>query len=92
METGFAKRFSGPGLGLCAFSTTRTVDNHMASLRRKIELDPAQPRWVKTVHAVGCRLELPQSKMPLLWPVSDRATPWTEGLTIGRMETGHSVY
>jgi DNA-binding response OmpR family regulator len=35
------------------------VDNHIASLRSKIERDPEQPRWIKTVHGVGYKLELP---------------------------------
>ena len=41
-----------------AFPTTRTVDNHIASLRRKLEPNPDQPRWFKTVHGVGYKLEL----------------------------------
>jgi DNA-binding response OmpR family regulator len=32
--------------------TTRTVDTHVASLRAKLEDDPAQPR-LQTVHGVG---------------------------------------
>jgi DNA-binding response OmpR family regulator len=40
-----------------AFPTTRTVDNHIASLRSKIEKDPEKPRWIQTVHGVGYRLE-----------------------------------
>ncbi|MHB9005343.1 MAG: winged helix-turn-helix domain-containing protein, partial [Limisphaerales bacterium] len=43
--------------GYGAFPTTRTVDNHIASLRSKVEPDPEQPRWIKTVHGVGYRLE-----------------------------------
>ena len=42
--------------GYAAFPTTRTVDNHIASLRAKLEADPAKPRWIKTVHGVGYRL------------------------------------
>ncbi len=41
-----------------AFPTTRTVDNHIASLRQKIESNPDDPRWIKTVHGVGYKLEL----------------------------------
>ena len=41
-----------------AFPTTRTVDNHVASLRAKIEPDPESPRWIKTVHGVGYRLDI----------------------------------
>jgi len=44
--------------GYAAFPTTRTVDNHVASLRRKLEKNPDEPRWLKTVHGVGYKLEL----------------------------------
>jgi DNA-binding response OmpR family regulator len=37
--------------------TTRTVDNHLASLRGKIEPDPDSPRWLLTVHGIGYKLE-----------------------------------
>ena len=43
--------------GYTAFPTTRTVDNHVASLRAKLEKNPDAPRWLKTVHGVGYRLE-----------------------------------
>jgi len=39
--------------GYDAMPTTRTVDNHVASLRAKLEADPAQPRHLQTVHGVG---------------------------------------
>jgi DNA-binding response OmpR family regulator len=35
--------------------TTRTLDQHVARLRRKIEADPSQPRHIFTVHGVGYR-------------------------------------
>jgi DNA-binding response OmpR family regulator len=35
---------------------TRTVDIHMAKLRRKIERDPAAPRYLVTVRGAGYRL------------------------------------
>jgi DNA-binding response OmpR family regulator len=38
------------------FPTTRTVDNHIASLRSKLEVNPAEPRRLLTVHGVGYRL------------------------------------
>ena len=34
----------------------RTVDAHIKNLRRKIEEDPANPRYVETVRGVGYRL------------------------------------
>jgi DNA-binding response OmpR family regulator len=40
------------------YPSTRTVDNHIASLRSKIEEDPAQPRRLLTVHGVGYKLVL----------------------------------
>jgi DNA-binding response OmpR family regulator len=39
--------------GYDALPTTRTVDNHVASVRAKIERDPAAPRHLMTVHGVG---------------------------------------
>lgn len=44
--------------GYSAFPTTRTVDMHIATLRSKVESDPAHPRHLLTVHGVGYRLEL----------------------------------
>ncbi len=41
-----------------SFPTTRTVDNHIASLRAKLEDDPAHPRRLITVHGVGYKLIL----------------------------------
>lgn len=41
-----------------SFPTTRTVDNHIASLRAKLEDDPASPRRLLTVHGVGYKLML----------------------------------
>jgi DNA-binding response OmpR family regulator len=36
---------------------TRTVDTHVAELRRKLEADPAAPRHILTVRKVGYRLQ-----------------------------------
>jgi DNA-binding response OmpR family regulator len=35
---------------------SRTVDTHIAELRRKLEADPGAPRHILTVHKVGYRL------------------------------------
>ncbi|HET6450176.1 MAG TPA: response regulator transcription factor [Spirochaetia bacterium] len=35
--------------------TTRTLDQHVAGLRKKVEADPAHPRHITTVHGVGYR-------------------------------------
>ncbi len=35
------------------YPSTRTVDNHIASLRAKLEEDPSHPRRLLTVHGVG---------------------------------------
>jgi DNA-binding response OmpR family regulator len=52
------ERFLDVVWGYGAFPTTRTVDNHVASLRSKLEKNPEQPRWLRTVHGVGYKLEL----------------------------------
>jgi DNA-binding response OmpR family regulator len=44
--------------GYDQFPTTRTVDNHIALLRGKLEEDPANPRRILTVYGVGYRLIL----------------------------------
>jgi DNA-binding response OmpR family regulator len=39
--------------GYESYPTSRTVDNHVAGLRAKLERDASQPRHLKTVHGVG---------------------------------------
>ncbi len=51
------ERFLDVVWGCTAFPTTRTVDTHIAALRAKIEENPEEPRWIKTVHGTGYRLE-----------------------------------
>jgi DNA-binding response OmpR family regulator len=36
--------------------SARTVDAHVVNLRRKIEVDPAEPRYVQTVYGRGYRM------------------------------------
>ena len=43
--------------GYGAFVLSRTVDSHIAELRRKLETDPAHPRHIVTVWKVGYRFE-----------------------------------
>ena len=43
--------------GHSAAVVTRTVDTHVAELRRKLEADPANPRHILTVRKIGYRLE-----------------------------------
>ncbi len=44
--------------GYNAFPTTRTVDNYLLSLRKKLEDDPAAPRHFLTVHTAGYKFVL----------------------------------
>jgi len=39
--------------GYNVFPLTRTVDNHIAKLRHKLEVSPADPRHILTIHRVG---------------------------------------
>ena len=41
--------------GIEYMGTTRTLDQHVAQLRKKIEADPEQPKVLLTVHGVGYR-------------------------------------
>lgn len=41
--------------GVDYFGTTRTLDQHIAQLRKKVERNPAAPATILTVHGVGYR-------------------------------------
>ena len=43
--------------GQDTFITDRVVDTHITNLRRKIEPDPATPRYLMGVRGVGYRFE-----------------------------------
>ena len=45
---------------------SRTVDTHIAELRRKLEAEPSDPEFILTVHKVGYRFRAP------LHPISER--------------------
>lgn len=45
--------------GIQYYGTTRTLDQHVAQLRKKIEPEPGQPRYLITMHGVGYRYEPP---------------------------------
>ena len=40
-----------------AFMTDRVIDTHIANLRKKIEPDPAAPRYLVSVRGVGYRFD-----------------------------------
>jgi DNA-binding response OmpR family regulator len=40
------------------YPSTRTVDNHILRLRQKLEPDPAEPRFLLTMHGAGYKLVL----------------------------------
>ena len=41
--------------GYESYPTTRTIDNHILKLRKKIEDDPSQPRYILSVYGGGYR-------------------------------------
>ena len=43
--------------GIDYFGTTRTLDQHVAQLRKKVEVVPDEPKSVLTVHGVGYRYD-----------------------------------
>ena len=48
------------GLGYNYEGMERTLDSHIRNLRRKIEPDPAEPTYIKTVFGVGYRMQGPE--------------------------------
>ena len=47
--------------GDARFVTPRSVDVYVRRIREKIELDPENPRYLKTVRGAGYRFELPRT-------------------------------
>ena len=41
--------------GIDYLGTTRTLDQHIAQLRKKVEKNPGKPEFIKTVHGIGYR-------------------------------------
>ncbi len=39
--------------GYESYPTTRTVDNQILKLRQKLEPNPAEPRYLRTIHGAG---------------------------------------
>ena len=48
--------------GFDSYPVTRTVDNHVATLRAKLEADPTRPVYIQTVHGVGYKFVSHHSK------------------------------
>ena len=46
------------------FGSTKTLDVHIGWLRRKLDDDPAAPRWIETVRGVGFRFASPEAPGP----------------------------
>ncbi|AEI41529.1 response regulator transcription factor [Paenibacillus mucilaginosus] len=44
--------------GIDSFVTERSVDVHITNLRKKVETDPKDPKYIKTVWGVGYKFEL----------------------------------
>jgi DNA-binding response OmpR family regulator len=42
------------------YPNTRTVDNHLVKLRQALEAEPAKPRYLKTIHGAGYKLDVPK--------------------------------
>jgi len=48
--------------GIDYFGTTRTLDQHIAQLRKKVETDPSRPEFIHTVHGLGYRYTASKDK------------------------------
>ena len=40
-----------------AFVTDRVVDNHVVTLRKKVEPEPSEPRYIVSVRGLGYRFD-----------------------------------
>lgn len=49
-------------LGFDYAGNDRTIDTHIKNLRQKIEDDPKQPAYIKTIYGMGYRLDVPESR------------------------------
>jgi len=43
--------------GMSFLPNSRTIDQHISKLRKRIEADPKDPQLIKTVHGVGYRMD-----------------------------------
>ena len=43
--------------GLDHVPNSRTLDQQISKLRKRVEVDPAEPRIIRTVHGSGYRFE-----------------------------------
>ncbi len=43
------------------FPNSRTLDQHVSQLRKRVEIDPRHPRIIQTVHGVGYRFDVADS-------------------------------
>lgn len=71
----------------------RVVDTHVKNIRAKLHEDARRPRWIKTVHGVGYRLELPDDTAESVTKVSGTSLAPAQGegsLVID--EVGHQVF
>lgn len=51
------RRFLDEVWGTTQFVGNRTIDTHVLNLRKKIEADPRNPRFLLTVHGIGYKLQ-----------------------------------
>jgi DNA-binding response OmpR family regulator len=49
--------------GMNYLPSSRTVDQHISQLRKRIERDPPNPEIILTVHGVGYRYDPPGSAL-----------------------------
>lgn len=48
-------------LGIDYNGSDRTIDTHVKNLRQKIEDDPKDPNYIKTIYGMGYRLDIPSN-------------------------------
>jgi two-component system phosphate regulon response regulator PhoB len=66
--------------GDARFVTPRSVDVYVRRIREKIEVDPENPRYLKTVRGAGYRFEIPKGEYR---PYQDNIRPEPAGAILG---------
>lgn len=56
--------------GYNVYPTTRTIDNHILRLRKHIEPDPENPRYIKTVRGSGYLFELTREELSVSYDLT----------------------
>ena len=74
-----------------AIDNPRTIDTHVLSLRKKVELDPRQPSLIQTIRNVGYRFNVEILNTNVSQSISQSATKIAKHQPKNQFTTQHST-